>query len=307
MSGAVGQAPTPSDPRIKQVLLRPYVVPQNTDMAVLLVYYNPASSVRIFQNLLTVKQKFETAQIPYYIAELAYEDQPFAFPPSDIIFQYRSTSFLFYKENLINLAEKRIPSHFTKICTLDADIVFAKPDWYDRISSALNDHDICQCFEQGYLLDFTFSNIIETKTPAKRGGHSGFGWAVRRDFFTEKGFPEKAVVGSGDYVFAIKAPYVYHEYYDDLKKYYAEKIGPLRMTYASGVDVFHLFHGPSERRQYVSRHVLVMRYLKSVNKRTITDILDKRADGLLIIKPEYLDGFNAVMRTYFMNRSDDGI
>lgn len=288
-------------PTYREIILQSYATPARHDMAVILVVFNPGSSVRIIQNLLLVKQKLETAGIPTYVAELAFPTQSHIFPPAANIFQFRSDSYLFYKENLINLAEQRIPPHFSKICTLDADIIFAQPDWYDKVSMQLDTHDLCQIFQTANYLDITFSAIIKSDASILNGGHPGFGWAARRSFFRTCGFPEFAVVGSGDAVLSGYKKPIYN------KECATYNTTPMKTTFASGITVYHLNHGPLEARQYSSRHDMMAAYLRSIGKAAISDILYKRDDGLLEFLPEFRQSANAIMLSYFNGRVDDAI
>ena len=65
------------------------------------------------------------------------------------IFTYKTDNYMFYKENIINiLLDKIITSQYTKICIMDADIMFQNKIWYDIISSSLNNLTICQQFNE---------------------------------------------------------------------------------------------------------------------------------------------------------------
>jgi len=303
--------PTPMPPLqeltlpLRELLLQPYASPTRCDMAVLLVVFNPGSSVRIIQNLLFVKQKLETAVIPTYVAELAFPNQTYIFPASDNVFQYSSNSYLFYKENLINLAEQRIPTSFGKICTLDADIIFAQPDWYDRISAQLDSCDLCQVFQEANWLDITFSNIIQRQPSIlNRGGHPGFGWAVHRSFFRTCGFPEFAIVGGGDIVVFGD---IVSSYIKEIAEYTLKRPTTLKKAFAPGLSIYHLNHGPRGARQYSTRHTMIGSYLRSVGKSSVSDILYKRNDGLLEFLPEFRQSANNIMLSYFKHRTDDAI
>jgi hypothetical protein len=288
----------------KSVLFESYAEPSRKDMAIIMVFYNPANSLRLVQNLLTVKQKLEVGRIPHFVAELAYDSHPFVLAPADNVFQYRSDSYLFYKENLINLAERRIPPEFTKICILDADIIFNTPSWYDVISNELETYDICQCFSNAYMTDITFTHCLQTLVPAKLGGHEGYAWSVRRSqIFNHGGFPDFAVIGGGDSVFiGRKIPNSYKKDADD---YHAKLPQNLTQTFAPNIGIFHLFHGPIGNRQYCNRHTPIVKLLETNRLQMITDILFRRNDGLFMIRPEYIATVNSIMKTYFANRNDD--
>ena len=110
----------------KKFLLKHYAEPTTADMAVLMTYFNPANSVRILQNFLQVRYFLQKAAIPLYTAELAFNESPFLL--KDATVQFRTTSYMFYKENLIKLLTATIPTTYTKLCILDADIMFEQAD-----------------------------------------------------------------------------------------------------------------------------------------------------------------------------------
>ena len=107
-------------------LIQSYATPTTPDMAVLMTYFNPANSVRILQNFLQVRYFLQKAAIPLYTAELAFNESPFLL--KDATVQFRTTSYMFYKENLIKLLTATIPTTYTKLCILDADIMFEQAD-----------------------------------------------------------------------------------------------------------------------------------------------------------------------------------
>jgi hypothetical protein len=299
-------------PPLKKTILQPYATPTRSDMVVILVFYNPSFSIRIVHNLLFIKQKLEAAGIPTYTAELAYEEHPFVLPPSDTVFHYRSNSYLFYKENLINLVEKRIPAEYTKVCCLDADIVFSAPDWYDRVSELLDTHDVCQPFSVANWLDITYTKIVTTATSAVVGGHPGFAWACKRSLCSIGIFPSYALIGSGDSaltLFVMDKPIggVMDIYAPLINEQKAARPKGLTVTSANNMTVYHLYHGSREKRQYGSRGEYIRTYLNSKNLSSLMDIVFVREDGLYEIRPQYLEGMNRIMRGYFTNRVDDSV
>ena len=52
---------------------REYDIPLNPDMAIIIVFFNPSFSVRNIQNILMTKHFIESAGIPLYIGELAFD------------------------------------------------------------------------------------------------------------------------------------------------------------------------------------------------------------------------------------------
>lgn len=291
----------------KAHLYAPYAAPAKQDMAVILVYYNPANSVRILQNVLFVKQKLEAATIPTYLVELAYDDKPHMFKESDTVFLYRSSSYLFYKENLINLAERRIPPQYTKICALDADVVYASPNWYDIISTTLDTHTICQGFEITQLLNISYDTVIQQMHSIfvnTQTGHPGYAWAVHRDFFKWANFPEMYLYGGGDNALVALAM---NKTPTRFSSHAINRPTDLKSTYAKGLILYHMYHGSLKNRQYGSRNVMVEGYLRSQGRTTIQNIVYKREDGLLELLPQYKSGLNSLMIGFFNNRDDDSI
>jgi hypothetical protein len=176
-------------------------------MAVILVFFNPQDSVRIIQNILTVKYYFEKAQIPYFIGELAFNDKPLIFKPAENIVQFRSASYMFYKENLINAVLKIIPETYTKLCMLDADIMFDNPNWYSIVSKKLDEVEVCQPFKRTHFLGPNFkdtcvlTNCVDSPADAVidwSKEHTGHGWAFRRSCYKALQLSDETVIGGGE-------------------------------------------------------------------------------------------------------------
>lgn len=306
------RAPTP----YKDIIYRPYNEPAIKDLAIVMVFFNVTNSVRVLHNLLTVKHKLEQANIPYYIAEVAYEDRPFTFQPASNIFQYRSNSYLFYKEQAFSLACKQIPDTYTKFCLLDADIVFDNPNWYSILSTTLNSADVCQPFERAYWLDVTYTKTVHSQPSVPfssiRIGHPGFVWAVTRKFQETVGLPEFALCGSGDTLFTncitnsvIQRSF---EFVKDKVADYMMKITNVpRISYTPGLNIYHLYHGSLVNRGYGARDILINTFLRSIGKTYLSEITFTKHDGLSEIVDYYRPALNDAMRSYFVNRDDDSI
>lgn len=129
-------------------------------MAVLLVFFNFCDSTRIVQNILLVNHLFSKANIPFYIGELCLENGTPFFKKESNVFHFRSNSYMFYKENIIIEMEKMIPKQYSKICTIDSDIIFEDTEWYDKLSSMLNQFNVVQPFSEACFLspEFTVLN-----------------------------------------------------------------------------------------------------------------------------------------------------
>ena len=309
--------PITRDP--KRVILKSYTEPIIKDMAVLLVYFNPCKYNRLIQNILTVKHLLDEGKIPYFISEIQFNDDPFLFASSDTIFQYRSNSYMFYKENLIATMERQIAAVFTKICMIDSDIFFDNPDWYSVISDKLNSVQVTQPFTRAYMLNIDYSiqdvktNCIDktTTNPVDYNiEHTGYLWAFDRKWFQNYHFNDKFLACFGDTILANNitkrvdnglATKIY--YFNSLEKPYLEKV----IYDSCDLNIYHLNHGRIINRQYTSFLQILDNLLTQLNHPNIDTIYTRRDDNILEWSPKYITRFNTIMLKYFNKRYDDSI
>jgi len=287
-------------------------------MAVILVFFNPQDSVRIIQNILMVKYYLDKAQIPYFIGELAFNDKPLIFKPADNIVQFRSASYMFYKENLINAVIKIIPETYTKLCMLDADIMFDNPNWYSIVSKKLDEVDVCQSFTRTHFLgpDFRDTNVktncvdspADTKIEWVKE-HTGHVWAFRRTCYNEIQLSDETVIGGGDIIVCIstRKQFVWDHPNYELYKHILKKTPINVRTGSCNLDVYHLYHGTNVNRQYIDRIIAINKCMTELGISTLSDALVRRADGIFEWKLEYMQQLNAFMKGYFNRRQDDKI
>ena len=301
--------PLPLEPsKIVELSTIRYNKPWRKDMAIGLVFFNPAKSKRMLMNYFYTIEKLKLAKIPYYTLELVFDKQEEEIKDA---FHVHGGSHMFHKENLCALLESKIPWWYSKVLFLDADVIFGNVDWYDEVSSALKDHDVVQPFASAVWLDITYTKIVQERASvlymdkAKTFDHKfhpGFAWAFRRKWFRKVGFFEYGITGSGDTISAavwldVKFPEAY------LKpalvpayKEFCEKPKP-RITCIQG-SVYHLWHGTHKNRKYVDRH----------------EILNGIRDVRTIMRPNWygvmefsVRGVSEKLRTYFVEREDDGV
>jgi hypothetical protein len=293
-----------------------YTEPISKDMIILIPYFNPCNSINMFNNVKKVKKSLDNSKIPYYIGEVLFENQDSININNDEnIFTYKTDNYMFYKENIINiLLDKIITSQYTKICIMDADIMFQNKIWYDIISSSLNNLTICQPFNETIWLDkkcrctHKKKSIIEIQTGSDRG-HPGFIWAFTKEWLLKNKLFELCIIGGGDTLFASSIlnlnlsdnkSWLNESYYNHLKKIDCPtKIGNIKLS------VFHLYHGDINNRQYKSRNQLMLDLLSSYNLTDVSQLLEKNEDGLLKWKEQYKHKCNEVLLTFFENRKDD--
>lgn len=296
----------------KYFILPRYNEPEVKDAAVILAFFNPAQSVRIVQNLMMVKSLLEAAHIPTFIGEIAHKDRPFVLPTSSHVFQFRTESVMFYKENLLAAVERYVPSAYTKIIVLDADVVFENPDWYRVFSAALDTAHVCQGYKYAqYLkLDFSYS---EEKVGAivSPHGHTGFAWGFQRSWFRSPGLFEYALTGGGDTMFYAQIRpsdprLIFPAYAADFKDH--PRTPADTVIGFADLRVFHLPHGSKDNRQYKERHDVLVAKLRELKITRLSDAVERRPhDGMFEWKPVYRETLNALLLAYFRARKDDAV
>ena len=296
----------------------PYDYPRVQDMAVVLPFFNPAQYNRIAQNIITVVHWLEQAQIPYYIAEMAYNDNPFLFKAGSHVIQYRSTDNIFYKENLVDVIESQLPPVYTKICMLDADILYNNPDWYARTSQLLDTCDVCQPFTTAIWTHVDFSEAIRrthclgSKLPIIDciKEHQGFVWAFNREWY--KTYPYRTIpicTSGGDTILhdllkqrRLHLYRYYRKYYD-----YVEQ-NNITAKYAwLDAEIFHLNHGALEKRGYSIYMEDILSLIESLGVASIPEAVIKREDGILEWVPACKEKLNAYNDYYFYSRREDDV
>lgn len=280
------------------------------DMAVCFVIFNPVPTKRIIMNYLYVINRLRCEGLPVYTIELVFDGRQPEIPDA---FHVKGASHMFHKERLYRLLEKKIPSRFTKLAFLDADILFDDVSWYSATSKLLDNYDVVQPFETANWMDLTYSKIELSRDSVLKmkdieynsSYHPGFAWCMRRDWYNKIGFFDYAVSGSGDSLSS--AGWLKKTFSRNFKscpialtnsyKMFYDKPSP-RITFLKEMKVSHLYHGTRENRQYTTRHELL---------ETDTDInklIKVNSDGVY----EWVDSiWNPKFLAYFKNRNDDDL
>ncbi len=205
---------------------------------------------------------------------------------------------------------------------MDSDLIFTIPDWVDVISEKLNKYSAVQPFGTGLYLDASENIFQKMMSYAKYrrlcggyAGQPGFCWAFNRNFLKEiGGFFDKAIIGSGDSAissifnqngyyyrcpssslyFNYKSPFIQNNYLQWIKNVHKKARS---LTYLD-IDIYHLYHGNMNNRQYDSRHTFpgLLKIKKwedavSVNKYGMYELKD----------PE----INQLLKNYFLSRKED--
>jgi hypothetical protein len=296
-------------------MLKEYSKPTSTDIAVCMCYFSSVGYTRPRENFLEVKSMLDAAEIPLFTAECIIGDTPQLIPDPTLL--TRSKSSLFYKEQLFNMLEKKIPANYTKLIFLDSDIIFSVPNWVDMISKKLNTCSALQPFSKAVYLDASrnafrkiiswakYSNIKYMRLLGHQiNTHPGFCWAFNRNFLKDiGGFFDKAIIGSGDAaVSTIFASYGYNFKSSFIQNDYIKWLGnahlkPRTSSYLD-IDIYHLYHGSIDNRQYAHRHT----FPELLKIKKWDDAVYVNDYGMYEIKnPE----INEVLKNYFLSRKED--
>ena len=267
-----------------------------------------------------VKKMLDEAEIPLFTAECIIGETPQLIPEPTLL--TRAESSIFYKEQLFNLLEKKIPSNYTKLIFMDSDLIFTIADWVDAISEKLNKYLAVQPFGRGLYLDASENVFLEWMSYAKYrhlhgrlNGHPGFCWAFNRNFFKDiGGFFDKAIIGSGDQgistifnpryfnykypfsprYFDYKSPFIQDNYLRWIKNVDKKAIS---ITYLD-IDIYHLYHGHIGNRQYTNRHT----FPDLLKIKKWEDAVSVNEYGMYELKDS---GINQLLKNYFLSRKED--
>jgi hypothetical protein len=306
-----------------------YIEPTLNDTAVLMVFYNPVGFKRILNNIMYIMRILKEKNIPCYVIECVFNDEKPQVTGADLV--VHSNSLMFYKEQLINKLERVVPEKYTKIVTLDGDIMFDAPDWLDQVSISLDTYDVIQPYDRACWLTpdnkrigswkYGYGYALTENIPIHKNNvnsyHPGFAWAFKRKIFQDLGgFFPNAVVGSGDGVFAFNflkggipsywkymmtlgRKNIFDIILEDWAAYHEnfKQVNP-KIGYIK-IRAMHLFHGLRMNRQYVSRYSYSP--IKVVGK-TWNDIFSTNKDGLTeFIEPS----MRKSLFKYFKTRNED--
>lgn len=284
------------------------------NMAVLMTFFNPCKSKRILMNFLYTYNNLKTAGIPVFAIECLFPNQTPSIGFDDIRIVH-STSYFFYKEALLRILEKSVPSQYTKFLFLDADLYYNEPNWYDMIESALDTHEVVQPYKTLNYLDLTYKNVLHSRpsyasvpSSSKNESAIGMAWAMTRSYYNRCGFYDECLLGNGDTVSAIHFTNRSFEGCDDIllnihketHALYSKKPKPNSVGYCDLV-INHLYHGSLKNRKYWDRN-----FLFNEVDGDISHLMTTNEYGLFEWKtPEIKLKWNKIIFRYFSERDDD--
>jgi hypothetical protein len=247
-------------------------------------YYNPASYQRKLQNYRLFKTKLEEQGIPLLTIEVSY-DGKFDLDHQENTIFLNGKSILWQKERILNLSENYLPNDCDRVVWLDCDILFESSGWAKATSHLLDEFPLVQPFSEVIRLPIdhtwyqkegekwnSFAYIYQSKPQEclfgdfDRHGHSGFAWAARREILNV-GLYDACIIGSGDHVMSHAfvgdwdSPCIYRvlgRKGNHLRHFldWSKRIYPLIRGKVGCLPgrIFHLWHGETVNRKYVSRN-----------------------------------------------------
>jgi hypothetical protein len=261
--------------------------------------------------------------------ECAFGDADFTLPPGPHYMRVRSRDVMWQKERLINLAVASLPARAEKIAWLDCDVLFSNPDWAIETAALLDEVPIVQPFKTAIRLPrahdayrglgevwsgFAWVSEVEPEVFAKdyiKHGHTGFGWAARRELLDRHGLYDACISGSGDHFMAHAmrgdlsmecrlcpvGPRFREHFRQWAQVFHADVRGRIRS--APGT-LLHLWHGDTKDRRYAERHeqLIDLEFDPATDLRSGSDGLWEWAGE----KPR----LRRWMCAYFEGRNEDG-
>jgi hypothetical protein len=315
----------------------------DSDLYVVTALFNPVrfkSRWKLYQRFAKMVQD---AGAKLITVEAAFGERDFAADhiPVTSYVPLRTRSEVWLKENMINVGISRVPANAKYIAWIDADVVFARPNWVGETIHQLQHYHVVQMFSDAIDLGpthepiahhkgfmYCYHNIGAASTPGFNTGgyntgcgespskinlwHPGYAWAARREALDAVGgLFDVAALGAGDNHMA-KAlvgrvqdsvhPNVQQNYRDHLERWQDRAERHIKRNVGYVSGLLlHYWHGSKKSRQYWDRWRIL------VDNGYCPDYdLKRDSQGLWQLtgqKPVMRDQ----MRAYFRQRSEDSI
>ncbi|NVZ62964.1 hypothetical protein HX867_12805 [Pseudomonas gingeri] len=252
-------------------------------LVVITTYFNPCGYSSRRHNYDLFIAGMRRAGVTCITVECAFGEEPFELPASLDVIQVRARTLLWQKERLLNLAASWLPGNCRYVAWLDCDILFDNRSWVGDLVRVLREYPVAQVFEsclrlehgnvEGAVADVahSFAAVMRRQPDSLDAGrydlhgHTGYGWAMRREIFDEVGLYECAVSGSadhfmahaifGDYNFCIRNALKHDPRQIDHLKAWGRRFHQ-RVQGRLGVvpgRIRHLWHGDAVNRRYFLR------------------------------------------------------
>jgi hypothetical protein len=303
--------------------------PLDPPLHVLTAITNPCRFKSRYNLFADFAKRVQDAGAVLHVAEAAFGERPHEIPwTNGTTLQLRTSDEIWHKENLLNLLVQRLPADWKYCAWVDADVLFARPDWVGETIHQLQHYGVVQMFSQAFDLGpdetpfgtypgFAASYHLGGCDAAKLNNawHPGYAWAWRRDALEAAGgFIDTAILGAADrhmaYALigqgrasvneALNANYIAAVLrWEERAKALRHNIG-----YVPGA-VMHHWHGRKAARGYADRwKILIETQFDPIND------LRRDAQGLYRLHDDGSDRMRTLrddVRAYFRSRNEDGI
>lgn len=291
-------------------------------LAIVTTYFNFAGYNALFNNYKIFAEEIRSQGLDLWTIEIAFGNDEFDLKKDDRVLQIRTKDVMWQKERALNVLIKSLPKEYDKVAWLDADILFENRKWAKDVNKLLDRYYIIQCFQKIYRykecnrklstnvnVGYASQKINPVKDPPGRM-HPGYAWAGRRDFLEKYKLYDKHVVGANDFLMALaffgsfNRPYLDENLNNAMKRDYfrwGKRIFPEtqgNMGYLDG-NIFHLWHGKIENRQYIKRDSYLLDYDFNPEK----DI--KAGSNGLFDWSSDKPAMHQAVQQYFVDRNDD--
>lgn len=300
-------------------------------LVVITTYFNPCRYVTRRANYDLFIAGLRANNVPCITVECAFPGQDFELPESLDVIRVRANSLLWQKERLLNLAASWLPSSCEFVAWLDCDILFDDPSWGKNLIGVLDKFPVAQVFER--CIRLSRDGVLEAEPPAssmgavlsKRidlleggrydlHGHSGYGWAMRREIFDNVGLYEHAISGSADHFMAHA---IFNNFgfcienalkHDPVQISHLKEWGRRFYAYTQGKlgvlpgQIRHLWHGDTVNRRYFLR----MHDITDLGYNPYSDILAIPGQPLEWSPGMNKPGLREYFSNYFLMRQEDG-
>lgn len=261
----------------------------SSDTWIVTAYFNPCRYVTKRANFDLFADGLRLTTRNLLVIELALGGAAFELGEVEHHVRVRANGVMWQRERLVNLANTCLPPGCTKVAWVDCDLLFEDSEWLDKTSAALDHHAVVQPFSRCLLLQrgvramstsaegvaqmwesaaaaFARDPSLLRERTFRSHGHTGFGWAARRELLDACGLYDACLTGSADHLMAHAfsgtldsgcVPRILgagaHAGHFTKWAAKADCVVESRMGHVPG-RVFHLWHGACADRRYHERN-----------------------------------------------------
>ena len=100
---------------------------------------------------------------------------------------------------------------------------------------------------------------------------------------------------------------MYFQYiYQHLVKYISNLPSTVSSAYLD-FNIYHLYHGSIQNREYVSRHTKIHKVLEDLNVVGLDKCTEYNEHGIMLWRSAYRSELNSFLKEYLISRNDDSI